>query len=40
MKFLRDFADRIVHVNMKDVWWGHGNGDVGIFGGQVVADRT
>jgi len=21
---------------MKDVWWGHGNGDVGVFGGHTT----
>jgi sugar phosphate isomerase/epimerase len=35
VKFIRTFANRIYHVHMKDVWWGHGNGDVGVFGGHV-----
>ena len=35
VKFLREFKDRIYHVHMKDVWWGHGNGDVGVFGGHT-----
>jgi sugar phosphate isomerase/epimerase len=35
VKFIRTFATRIYHVHMKDVWWGHGNGDVGVFGGHV-----
>jgi sugar phosphate isomerase/epimerase len=35
VKFIRAFAGRIFHVHMKDVWWGHGNGDVGVFGGHV-----
>lgn len=35
VKFIRQFADRIYHVHMKDVWWGHGNGDVGVFGGHT-----
>jgi len=35
VKFIRDFADRIYHVHMKDVWWEHGNGDVGVFGGHT-----
>ena len=35
VKFIRDFADRIFHVHLKDVWWGHGNGDVGVFGGHT-----
>jgi sugar phosphate isomerase/epimerase len=33
VKFLRTFADRIFHVHMKDVWWGHGTGEAGVFGG-------
>jgi sugar phosphate isomerase/epimerase len=36
VKFIRTFASRIYHVHMKDVWWGHGNGDVGVFGGHVT----
>ncbi len=35
VKFIRDFADRIYHVHMKDVWWGHGDGTVGVFGGHT-----
>lgn len=35
VKFLRMFADRIFHVHMKDVWWGHGDGTVGVFGGHT-----
>jgi sugar phosphate isomerase/epimerase len=35
VRFIRVFHDRIFHVHMKDVWWGHGNGDVGVFGGHV-----
>ena len=35
VKFIRTFAAQIYHVHMKDVWWGHGNGDVGVFGGHV-----
>ncbi len=35
VKFIRTFSDRIFHAHMKDVWWGHGNGDVGVFGGHV-----
>jgi sugar phosphate isomerase/epimerase len=35
VKFLREFHDRIFHAHMKDVWWGHGTGDVGIFGGHT-----
>ncbi|AFZ68574.1 sugar phosphate isomerase/epimerase family protein [Deinococcus peraridilitoris] len=33
--FIRRFADRLFHAHMKDVWWGHGNGEVGVFGGHV-----
>lgn len=35
VKFIRIFADRIFHAHMKDVWWGHGDGTVGVFGGHV-----
>lgn len=35
VKFIRVFADRIFHVHMKDVWWGHGDGTVGVFGGHT-----
>ena len=35
VKFIRTFADRIFHAHMKDVWWGHGNGTVGVFGGHT-----
>lgn len=33
VKFIRLFAGRIFHVHMKDVWWGRGDGTVGVFGG-------
>jgi sugar phosphate isomerase/epimerase len=33
--FIRRFADRIFNAHMKDVWWGHGDGTVGIFGGHT-----
>ena len=33
--FIRKFAGRIYHVHMKDVWWGHGNGEAGVFGGHT-----
>ncbi len=36
VKFIRTFSDRIYHAHMKDVWWGHGNGDVGVFGGHTT----
>lgn len=35
VKFLRLFGERIFHVHMKDSWWGHGDGTVGVFGGHV-----
>ncbi len=35
VKFIRQFADRIFHAHMKDVWWGHGDGTVGVFGGHT-----
>lgn len=35
VKFIRTFGSRIYHVHMKDVWWGHGDGTVGVFGGHV-----
>jgi sugar phosphate isomerase/epimerase len=33
--FIRRFADRIFHAHMKDVWWGHGDGSAGVFGGHT-----
>ena len=35
VKFIRVFGDRLFHAHMKDVWWGHGDGTVGVFGGHV-----
>jgi len=35
VKFIRTFGDRIFHAHMKDVWWGHGDGSVGVFGGHT-----
>jgi sugar phosphate isomerase/epimerase len=35
VKFIREFAARIYHVHMKDAWWGHGDGTVGVFGGHT-----
>ena len=35
VKFIREFRDRVYHAHMKDAWWGHGNGDVGVFGGHT-----
>jgi len=33
--FIRRFGDRIFHVHLKDVWWGKGDGSVGVFGGHT-----
>jgi len=35
VKFIRTFHDRIYHAHMKDVWWGKGDGTVGVFGGHT-----
>jgi len=35
VKFIRTFGNRIYHAHMKDVWWGHGDGTVGVFGGHT-----
>jgi sugar phosphate isomerase/epimerase len=35
IKFIRELGSRIYHVHMKDVWWGHGDGSVGVFGGHT-----
>lgn len=35
VKFIRKFSDRIFHCHMKDVWWGHGTGEAGVFGGHT-----
>jgi sugar phosphate isomerase/epimerase len=35
VKFIRDMGNRIYHVHVKDAWWGHGDGSVGVFGGHV-----
>ena len=34
--FIRRFGERIFHVHMKDVWWGKGDGSVGVFGGHTT----
>ena len=36
VKFIRVFGPRIFHVHMKDAWWGHGDGTVGVFGGHTT----
>jgi sugar phosphate isomerase/epimerase len=33
--FIRRFQGRIVHVHMKDAWWGRGDGSTGVFGGHT-----
>jgi len=35
VKFIRRFGPRLFHAHMKDVWWGHGDGTVGVFGGHA-----
>jgi sugar phosphate isomerase/epimerase len=35
VRFIRVFGSRIFHVHMKDVWWGHGDGSAGVFGGHT-----
>ena len=35
VKFIRTFGKRIFHAHMKDAWWGHGDGSVGVFGGHT-----
>jgi sugar phosphate isomerase/epimerase len=34
--FVRRFASRVYNVHMKDVWWGKGDGTVGVFGGHTA----
>jgi sugar phosphate isomerase/epimerase len=36
VKFIRTFNDRIYHCHIKDAWWGHGDGTVGVFGGHTT----
>ena len=42
VKFIRTFGskdpkeNRIFHVHIKDAWWGHGDGTVGVFGGHAT----
>lgn len=35
IQFIRSFPDRIYNAHMKDVWWGKGDGTVGVFGGHT-----
>jgi len=34
--FIRKFGTRIFHAHIKDAWWGHGDGSVGVFGGHTT----
>ncbi len=36
VKFIWAFPERIFHVHMKDAWWEHGTGEVGVFGGHTT----
>ncbi|HSD39037.1 MAG TPA: sugar phosphate isomerase/epimerase family protein [Rhodocyclaceae bacterium] len=36
VKFIRTFPERIYNAHMKDVWWGKGDGTVGVFGGHTI----
>eukprot|EP01112_Ceratiomyxa_fruticulosa_P000119 TRINITY_DN1013_c0_g1_i1.p1 TRINITY_DN1013_c0_g1~~TRINITY_DN1013_c0_g1_i1.p1 ORF type:complete len:344 (+),score=64.80 TRINITY_DN1013_c0_g1_i1:227-1258(+) len=33
VKFIYTFGKRIFHCHVKDVWWGKGDGTIGVFGG-------
>ncbi len=35
VQFIYTFGDRIFHCHMKDAWWDHGDGTVGVFGGHT-----
>ncbi len=35
IRFIRTFGERIFNAHMKDVWWGRGDGTVGVFGGHT-----
>ncbi|HSW08798.1 sugar phosphate isomerase/epimerase family protein [Aquabacterium sp.] len=36
IRFIRRFGERIFNAHMKDVWWGKGDGSVGVFGGHTA----
>ena len=36
VKFIYSFGKRIYHMHVKDVWWGKGTGEVGVFGGHTT----
>lgn len=35
LRFLREFADRLFNVHVKDVWWSQSPADCGVFGGHA-----
>lgn len=35
VKFIYKFGERLFHSHVKDAWWGHSNGDAGVFGGHT-----
>lgn len=35
IRFIRELGSRIYHAHVKDVWWNHGDGTVGVFGGHT-----
>jgi sugar phosphate isomerase/epimerase len=35
VKLLHTFGERVFNVHMKDVWWGRGDGSIGVFGGHA-----
>jgi sugar phosphate isomerase/epimerase len=35
VRFIREFPTRIYHCHVKDAWWNHGDGTVGVFGGHT-----
>ena len=36
VRFIRELSPHIHHAHMKDVWWGKGDGTVGVFGGHTA----
>jgi sugar phosphate isomerase/epimerase len=40
VKFIYRFGERIFHAHMKDVWWGRGTGEAGVFGGHTTFGDT
>jgi sugar phosphate isomerase/epimerase len=35
VRFIYAFGERLFHAHMKDVWWGRGTGEAGVFGGHT-----